>query len=85
MRSREELLEILRRDLEMAREKYEQSRSEFRKVASDIPSGLPQPDSSSMISQSGRAYRAAMETYTIAVLEYNGFLLRGEIPERLRG
>lgn len=84
MRSREEILETLCRDLEKARKKYESSRLELKEVMDDIPSGLPQPDSNSRIIQSGCEHRTALADFATAVREYNGFLLRGEIPERLR-
>jgi hypothetical protein len=84
MKSRMEIEEILKKELEVADSLYKLARAEFMRVCSDIPSGLPQPDGTQRIQNAGRSQRAAQEAYAAALRRFNGFIVKGELPEELR-
>jgi hypothetical protein len=85
MRSRVEIEEILRAELEQAKSRHESARDEFTRVCGDIPSGLPHPDGALRIKNARREQTAAQEAFADAVRRFNAFILRGEIPDQLAG
>jgi len=83
MRSREEIEEILRAELERARSRCKGARAEFTRVCNDIPSGIPHPDGTQRILNASREQTAAQEAFAAALKRFNAFILRGEIPDDL--
>jgi hypothetical protein len=83
MLTRRDIEFILSGDLERARVAFESARENFRSIMSDIPSGIPQPDGTLRIELAGTAFRIAIDDYSVALREFNNFLIDGAVPERL--
>jgi hypothetical protein len=74
----------LRNDLEIARTRLTVSRTAFQAVIAAVPSGIPHPDGSQKIVNASKEHGAALEALLAAVKRYNGFILRGTVPEDLK-
>jgi hypothetical protein len=85
MRSRQEIEEILRAELESARLRRQSAKEEFTRVCNEIPSGLPHPDGTLRILNASREKAAAQEAFAAALQRFNAFILKGEIPDDLGG
>ena len=50
----------------------------------DIPSGLPHPDGTARIRNTGVSYNFAVHAYSEALKEFNNFISDGIVPDRFR-
>jgi hypothetical protein len=78
-----EIEQLLRMEGEQAKSLYEIAKAEFVRVSTDIPSGLPSPDSAQRIHNPARDQRAARNAFQAALDRFNDFVLRGKIPDAL--
>lgn len=81
---RHEIEYLLFDDLNRTKSNYDEARGDFYLAISDIPSGLPSPDGSLRITRAGLAKSCALHAYTEALRSMDNYLLKGEIPERIR-
>lgn len=75
---------LLRRTLEVARERHSQTRHELQAAVSEIPSGVPAPDGGARIHIASNNERFARRAYQVAMSRLYDFLLDGKIPEDLK-
>ena len=73
----------LKGELDKAREAYGAASREFDLLIKGIPSGIPQPDGDLRIRQAGKASRAALRNYTLALERFSQYTLAGIVPEDL--
>lgn len=78
------IVDILRAEVDLAREEYLEAKRRFWEVCAEAPSGLPHPDGSHPIEVASRAQTANMIAYTKTLTRFNQFLLNGTIPEDLK-
>jgi hypothetical protein len=84
LRSRQQVEDLLVRELSRTREDYEKAHKEFLVVTSDIPSGIPHPDGVQRIKNAGAEERAAISDYIRALREFNAFAIDGKMPDRMK-
>lgn len=75
---------ILAERLRLAQTIFEHAQEAFKQITSDIPSPLPHPDGTQSIKNAGATYRDVMNSYALALREFNEFILHGTIPEDLK-
>jgi Tfp pilus assembly protein PilF len=61
--------------LQMAQAQYREALAEFRAVVSNVPSKIPQPDSSFVLEQAGHRQRLAFQNYAEALKQFSDFVL----------
>lgn len=76
--------QILAQRLQLAQKAFERARDTFKETTSDIPSPLPHPDGTQEIRNAGNSYREAMNSYALALRDFNEFLLSRTIPAQLK-
>lgn len=74
----------LRKDLEIAKMHLTASRTAFQAVIAAVPTGIPHPDGRQNIVSASKEHGAALDALLAAVKRYNGFILRGTVPEDLK-
>lgn len=84
MRNQEEIVQILRENLETAKAAHDRAREEFDRILQEIPSQIPHPDGDVRIRSAGRSNRVTMDAYAQALREFNALVIHQVIPERLR-
>jgi hypothetical protein len=82
--NRLEVEDILRNDLERAKKEYEAARRNFWQVCSDVPSGIPHPDSERRILKTALVQTHAMNGLATALKRFNDYLINGTVPEDLK-
>jgi hypothetical protein len=85
MLSRTDIEVILYDEVERTRALSDRARRAFTAVISEVPSNLPHPDGASRVTNARKLESAARSAYMTALLEFNRFILDGEIPARLEG
>ena len=80
---REAVLKILEERLLAARQREKEASRSFNKIVSDVPSGVPYPDSVSQVERAARSYRSAMQEVRAAQEQMTRFALQGVVPEDL--
>jgi hypothetical protein len=73
------VFEILRAEVERTRQEYAKSNEHFGRVCGEVPSGGRQ------IELAARDQTVAMLAYTMALRQFNKFLLDGKVPDELNG
>ena len=81
MLSRSEIEKILSAELDAAKHRNIITRNNFQSVIKDVPSGIPIPDGTFRIKTAGIEHREALQELYSALTRYNGFIVRGIIPE----
>ena len=84
MRDQSEVGDALKENLEAARLTFRSAASEFRAIVADTPSGLPIPDGTLRIRHAGVVCESALETYRVALKEFNDYFAYGAIPDRFK-
>jgi hypothetical protein len=80
---RESILLALRQELEAARKRAEIASSHFDEALTNVPSGIPYPDSTRRIQKASREYAEAQRSALAALMRLNDFLIHGTIPPGL--
>jgi len=78
-----EIENLLKDEVDTANRAFHAAIREFRAIEWDIPSGR-HPDGIEKIKTFGNPYNFAMDAYTLALREFNAFIINGIIPERLK-
>jgi hypothetical protein len=84
MDDQSEVGDVLKENLEAARLAVRSAATEFRAIIADIPSGLPNPDGNLRIHHAGATCESALETYRVALEEFNDHFAYGAIPDRFK-
>jgi hypothetical protein len=84
MLSRRDIEVILFDEVERRKSALVGAQKDFTEFSGDIPSGLPHPDGVLRIRNAGSRQSAALKAYSQALLEFNKFIVHGEVPERLK-
>jgi hypothetical protein len=84
VRNRVEIERILFEEMERTRVLYEKARADFKETVAEIPSYIPQPDGSLRILNAGKSQEQARLAYMTALNEFNGFIVEGIVPVRLK-
>jgi hypothetical protein len=79
-----EVEKILKAELDIARARFERVQAEFESIMSDVPDGIPEPDSALRFRNAGRARSAAHEAVAAALQRFSDFTLRGIVPDHLK-
>jgi hypothetical protein len=78
-----EIEDYLYAEVKRRKSLYEIAKTEFRRICTDVPSGLPQPDGTQRIHNAARDHRASREAFQTALNRFNDFILRRKIPDDL--
>jgi hypothetical protein len=78
------ILNMLQRDLDIAKERASAATATFNAVTSEIPSGIPHPDGTQRIHNASREMSQARVGLMIAHNRLNEYLARGVVPEDLK-
>jgi hypothetical protein len=84
MLSRSDIEAILYYETERTRELAEKAWRHFHEVVSDVQR-LPSPEGAQRIVDARRLETEAQQNHATALREFSRFILKGEIPARLRG
>ena len=71
-------------DLGRARFLYEQTSAYVRGLIVDVPSHIPHPDEGPRIKNAEISQESAKAAYVESLREFNGFIVDGVIPDRLK-
>jgi hypothetical protein len=86
MTRRDEIERILHDDLERARAFYDSETAQFRAATNSMTaSNEADPDGTPNIRAAGTERRAALEAYSAALKRFNNFIMRGVVPDDLKG
>jgi hypothetical protein len=84
MRDRLEIEDILRAEVQRTAQELDEAKRDFRRVYSDIPSGIPHPDGNLRLQKTAHVRAFAMKAFAKALQRFNSFVLDGAIPEDLK-
>ena len=82
---RDRVLRILQEEFHAAVQRRDQASAHFDDVRRSVPSGLPHPDGTQLITNASRDYSAALDGLTRAVLRITHFEVTGVVPDDLKG
>lgn len=82
--SHEELSRLLQAEVREATLRHEAAKSEFWRIAADVPSAIPYPDGTVRIQQASKIQAVARLELLNALRRLNAFLSKGEIPEEFQ-
>ena len=77
---RERILEILRRELKIAKKRSVEASTHFTEMIHQAPSGIPYPDGTERIHRASRDYSHSQDRLRDALARMNDYLLQGKIP-----
>jgi hypothetical protein len=75
--------ELLKGQLNKARDEYDAAHKKFGLLIKDIPSEIPQPYGNLRIRQAGEFSRAALQNYKRALKRFSEYALSGSVPKDL--
>jgi hypothetical protein len=75
---------ILAEKLRLAQMAFETAKATFNHAMADVPSDLPHPDGMQRLKNVGFYYRDALNTYAVAMQNFNDFVLKGTVPDSLK-
>jgi hypothetical protein len=78
-----DLESILAERLRLTQMAFEAAKANFSEVMSDLPSELPHPDGMQRIRNVGYYYRYALNSYAVAMQQFNEFVLHRTVPRFL--
>ncbi len=79
-----EIAALLREEVELNRQAYENAKTDFRSIAVDLPGGLPHSAGVRRIQNAARAQDFAMLAYKGALKRFHEFLVNGTLPDYLK-
>lgn len=82
---RDRIHKILTNEYEDAKRKMNIVSQRFNEAVRDIPSGVPNPEGTLVISDVGRELAAARTSVATAIDRLNAFAAKGIVPEDLKG
>ena len=82
-KDRQRIMEILHRNLQVARQRRDEASTHFNDMTRHTPSGIPYPDSQERLHIASRDYTNAQQALAKALAQLNDYLIDGEVPPGL--
>jgi hypothetical protein len=79
--SQEELRELLRKNVDVARKRHDQAQRAFWKIAAEADGDLSRAERERLITDADVVYVASQENLLFTLKQFNDFLLQGVIPD----